>query len=62
MTRMGPDQIISELTNWMTESNNENNEGYLRKHYNDLLNDVFDAVDDMKKTQEKIDAENLWLT
>lgn len=62
MTRMGPDQIISELRNWMTESNNENNEGYLRKHYNDLLNNVFDAVDDMKKTQEKIDAENLWLT
>jgi len=62
MTRMGPDQIISELRSWMVESNNENNEGYLRKHYNDLLNDVFDAVDDMKKTQEKIDAENLWLT
>lgn len=62
MTRMGPDQIISELRNWMAESNNENNEGYLRKHYNDLLNNVFDAVDDMKKTQEKIDAENLWLT
>jgi len=62
MTRMGPDQIISELRSWMAESNNENSAGYLRKHYNDLLNDVFDAVDDMKKTQEKIDAENLWLT
>ena len=37
MTRMGPDQIISELRSWMVESNNENNEGYLRKHYNDLL-------------------------
>lgn len=57
MTRLGPDQIITELRNWYNEANNDKNEHYLQRHYKEHLNEIFNEVERLKMTKEEREIE-----
>jgi hypothetical protein len=55
--KLGPDNIISELRNWKLESESDHNDGYIKKHYKEHLQAIFDEVDQLRKSKEEIEIE-----
>ena len=59
IVRIGPDNIIAEMRNWHIEANSNHNDGYIREHFQNHLEEVYKAVDDMRMSEEdkEIEAE-----
>ena len=53
ITRISPNEIISELSNWALEANSPYNDGWTAKHYEDQLNEVFQFVDNLRKNKKE---------
>ena len=57
IVRIGPDNIIAEMRNWHLEANSDHNDGYIKQHFQDHLETVYKAIDDMRKTKEEKELE-----
>ena len=52
IVRIGPDNIIAEMRNWHIEANSNHNDGYIREHFQNHLEEVYKAVDDMRMSKD----------
>ena len=52
ITRIAPESIISELTNWTIEAKSWYNDGWTRQHYQNQLDRIFSHVDRMRMSKE----------
>jgi len=53
ITRISPNEIIGELSNWSLEANSPYNDGWTAKHYEDQLNEVFEFVDKLRNDKKE---------
>ena len=64
--QLSPNHIVEQLKSWYREAISKNNSDHIRSHYVDLLNEVYDAVDNMrliikKDNQVEEDDKNDWI-
>ena len=57
IVRISPENMISEMRNWQLEASSHYNDGYIKQHYQDHLDLVFKAVDDMRMSKEDKEIE-----
>ena len=58
ITKISPNSIIAELYNWKLEAESSYNDGWIKKHYEDQLEEVFKQVDRMRMTKEDLEVES----
>ena len=57
ITRIAPESIISELTNWTIEAKSWYNDGWTRQHYQNQLDRIFSHVDKMRMSREELEMQ-----
>jgi len=57
ITKIAPESIISELTNWRIEAKSWYNDGWTRQHYQNQLDKIFSHVDKMRMSKQEREIE-----
>jgi|TARA_R100000687_G_C6299238_1_gene95104 hypothetical protein len=57
ITRIAPESIIGELTNWSIEAGSGYNDGWTRQHYQNQLDRIFSHIDKMRMSKEEREIE-----
>ena len=57
ITRIAPESIIGELSNWALEASCGYNDGWTRQHYQNQLDRIFSHIDKMRMSDQEREIE-----